>query len=66
MRARINIPQLHVVAEELLRNYTSPFTGHRGIDNPIVFMGIEIRNLRLALVLSVLCLLLSLKFVIMA
>jgi len=44
MRARINIPQLHVVAEELLRNYTSPFTGNRGIDNPIVFMGIEIRN----------------------
>lgn len=44
MRARINMPQLSVVAEELLRDYKSPFTGNSGIENPVVFMGIEIRN----------------------
>lgn len=44
MRARINMPQLSVVADELLKDYKSPFTGKTGIDNPVVFMGIEVRN----------------------
>ena len=44
MRARINMPQLKTVSEALLKDYVSPFTGNRGIENPVVFMGIEIRN----------------------
>ena len=44
MRARINMPQLKTVSEALLRDYTSPWTGQKGLDNPNVFMGIEIRN----------------------
>ena len=44
MRARINMPQLSCVADALLADYVSPFTGNKGLDNPVVFMGIEIRN----------------------
>lgn len=44
MRARINMPQLSVVADALLADYVSPFTGNKGLDNPVVFMGIEVRN----------------------
>ena len=44
MRARVNMPQLNMAAEALLKDYTSPWTGKSGTDNPIVFMGIEIRN----------------------
>ena len=44
MRARINMPELKTVSEALLKDYVSPFTHQRGIDNPVVFMGIEIRN----------------------
>ena len=44
MRARINMPQLQTVSEALLRDYVSPFTKKSGTDNPVVFMGIEIRN----------------------
>ena len=44
LRARINMPQLQTVSEALLKDYVSPFTKNRGIDNPVVFMGIEIRN----------------------
>jgi hypothetical protein len=44
MRARINMPQLKTVSEALLRDYVSPFSGQRGTDNPVVFMGIEVRN----------------------
>ena len=44
MRARISMPQLSMVSEALLKDYTSPFTGNTGLDNPVVFMGIEIRN----------------------
>ena len=44
MRARINMPDLSVIARELVRDYRSPWTGETGLDNPVVFMGIEIRN----------------------
>lgn len=44
MRARVNMPQLSVVAEALLKNYVSPFTGNRGVDNPNIFLGLDIRN----------------------
>ena len=44
MRARINMPQLQMVADELLKNYRSPWSGVSGTDNPIVFVGIDIRN----------------------
>jgi hypothetical protein len=38
------MPQLKTVSEALLRDYVSPFSGQRGTDNPVVFMGIEVRN----------------------
>jgi len=44
MRARINMPQLQMAADALLKDYRSPWTGKSGTDNPTVFMGIEIRN----------------------
>ena len=44
MRARINMPQLQMAADALLKDYRSPWTGASGTDNPTVFMGIEIRN----------------------
>ena len=44
MRARVNMPQLQMAADELLKDYRSPWTGKSGTDNPTVFMGIEIRN----------------------
>ena len=33
-----------MVADELLKNYRSPYTGKSGTDNPVVFMGVDIRN----------------------
>ena len=44
LRARINLPQLSTISEALLKDYKSPFSGETGLDNPTVFMGIEIRN----------------------
>ena len=44
MRARINMPSLRTVAHELLKNYRSPYSGQSGLDNPNLFLGIEIRN----------------------
>lgn len=44
MRARVNMPGLSVVAEALLRNYTSPFSKRTGLENPNIFLGLEIRN----------------------
>lgn len=44
LRARINLPQLSTVSEALLKDYRSPFSGKTGMDNPTLFMGIEIRN----------------------
>ncbi len=44
MRVRINMPQLKTVSEALLKDYRSPWSGQRGLDNPTLFMGIEIRN----------------------
>lgn len=44
MRARVNMPGLRVAADALLKDYKSPYSGNRGIDNPNLFLGIEIRN----------------------
>ncbi len=44
MRAKVNMPSLSTVSEALLKDYVSPFTGQSGLDNPTVFMGLEIRN----------------------
>ena len=44
MRVRFNMPSLRQAADALLKDYRSPYSGASGTDNPIVFMGIEIRN----------------------
>lgn len=44
MYVKITAPEVAVVAPALLRNYTSPFTRARGIDNPVVFAGFIVTN----------------------
>ncbi|OXM56423.1 DUF932 domain-containing protein [Amycolatopsis thailandensis] len=44
MYVQIRCPEVFAYAPALLRNYTSPFTGNRGADNPIVFAGFVFSN----------------------
>lgn len=44
MYVKVASPEVAAHAPQLLRNYTSPFTGHRGADNPLVFAGFIITN----------------------
>jgi hypothetical protein len=44
MSVRIVVPEIQVLAPELLAGYRSPFSGALGADNPTVFAGIEIGN----------------------
>lgn len=44
MYVRLNAPFVTVYAEELLRNYRSPFTGALGADNPVINAGLVISN----------------------
>lgn len=44
MYVKITAPEIAAVAPVLLRNYISPFTRARGIDNPVVFAGFIVTN----------------------
>ena len=44
MYVTVTSPEIAVLAPGLLRNYVSPFTGDRGIDNPLVFAGFVLSN----------------------
>lgn len=44
MSVRIVAPQITVLAEELLKNYRSPFSGQSGKDLPIIQAGLVISN----------------------
>jgi hypothetical protein len=44
MYVKVTAPEIATVAPALLRNYTSPFTRARGIDNPVVFAGFIVTN----------------------
>jgi hypothetical protein len=44
MYVTVTSPQIAVLAPGLLRNYVSPFTGDRGVDNPLVFAGFVLSN----------------------
>ncbi|OLF08557.1 hypothetical protein [Actinophytocola xanthii] len=44
MYVKITAPEVAAYAPALLRNYTSPFTRARGIDNPVVFAGFIVTN----------------------
>src|SRR5205807_7296339 len=39
MYVKVASPEVAAHAPQLLRNYTSPFPGQRGADNPMVFAG---------------------------
>lgn len=44
MYVKLTCPEIAEYAPDLLRNYTSPFSGARGADNPLVFAGFVIAN----------------------
>lgn len=44
MYVQVRSADVAVHAEALLRGYTSPFTGERGADNPLVFAGFVVSN----------------------
>lgn len=44
MYMKVVVPEISVLAPELLKDYRSPFTGARGADNPVVFAGFVIGN----------------------
>jgi hypothetical protein len=44
MYAKIACPEISEYAPQLLGNYTSPFTGARGAENPLVYAGFVIAN----------------------
>lgn len=44
MYMKIVVPEISILAPELLKDYRSPFTGRRGADNPVVFAGFVIGN----------------------
>lgn len=44
MYVKVRSTEIAAQAPMLLRNYTSPFTGERGADNPLVFAGFVITN----------------------
>jgi hypothetical protein len=44
MYVKVTVPEIAAYAPVLLRNYTSPFTRARGIDNPLVFAGFIVTN----------------------
>jgi len=44
MYVRVAAPEIQLLAPELLKNYRSPFTGARGVENPVVFSGFQISN----------------------
>lgn len=44
MYIRIAVPEISALAPTLLRNYTSPYNGRKGADNPVVEAGLIISN----------------------
>lgn len=44
MYVKIVVPEINVLAPDLLKDYRSPFSGRRGADNPVVFAGFVIGN----------------------
>jgi hypothetical protein len=44
MYMKVVVPEISVLAPELLKDYRSPFSGRRGADNPVVFAGFVIGN----------------------
>ena len=44
MYVQVSCPAVQVLAPALLTGYTSPFTGARGADNPVVFAGFAVTN----------------------
>ena len=44
MSLRLTCPEVQQYSEEILRGYTSPFTGESGSDNPTIFAGLVIKN----------------------
>jgi len=44
MYIKVVVPEISMLAPELLRDYRSPFSGRRGADNPQVFAGFVIGN----------------------
>jgi len=44
MALRLTCPEVQQYSEEILRGYTSPFTGESGTDNPTIFAGLVIKN----------------------
>ncbi len=44
MYVTVTSSQIAAMAPDLLRNYVSPFTGNRGVDNPQVFAGFVLSN----------------------
>jgi hypothetical protein len=44
MYVTIHAPEIAAMAPGLMRNYVSPFSGNRGMDNPLVFAGLALSN----------------------
>jgi len=44
MYVTVEVPEIRVQAESLLKNYVSPFTGNRGAENPVVHAGFVLGN----------------------
>lgn len=44
MYVRISVPEVSALAPTLLRGYTSPYSGAKGADNPVVEAGLVITN----------------------
>jgi hypothetical protein len=44
MYVKVRSPEVAACAPRLLENYRSPFSGQRGVDNPLVFAGFVISN----------------------
>jgi hypothetical protein len=44
MYMKVVVPEISMLAPELLKDYRSPFSGKRGADNPMVFAGVVIGN----------------------
>jgi len=44
MYVRISVPEISALAPTLLRGYTSPYSGAKGADNPVVEAGLVITN----------------------
>lgn len=44
MYVTIEVPEIRVQAESLLKDYVSPFTGNRGAENPVIHAGFVLGN----------------------